>query len=151
MLSIDFVTQEPVELYSPIQENVVFVGYEIKNLYDEKRLCISASMSPQRRQINDLKLFGVFCTPNEIISELFDKIHKSKNTTLDSYKNLIAHYNLTLNQCYLKLHPPLYPVDYIHVNRFIKDFKYEQFLCKDAELPNFQVVSASHVYMIVCD
>lgn len=118
---------EPVNLKEYKVENVngptLFLGFVIKNEYDNIRLSISEKYNPKKislpylkdKQVNILPLYGVFLKINEMarqLSTVLTRQERYENTlNLATYQNILQEYNLSCNDCYAFFHKNVYPVD----------------------------------------
>lgn len=127
-----------------------FVGVKIKNLYDEKRLCLQETYNPDRYKINEnIKLYGVF---KEILPEhksLVNNLKKQGIFDLIGYNILLQDYKLSCNECYYNLNPPVYPIDNIHIKKYLPDYEFENFICFNTEIPKFQAFASLSVFFYV--
>lgn len=153
MLSEQLIEQQPIEDYIDFPDESLFVGVRIKNLYDEKRLCISADYKPRRfKTLNpDTFLFGTLIETNKDIKSLIHKIKQQKKFDLIGYNLLLQDFKLTCNDCYFNLKPPLYPIDSYQVKRILPDFDYEKFICFNPEIPKFQAFTSLNLFLVVHD
>ena len=138
----------PVEKnYAPLPVEKVFVGVKIKNLYDEKRVCIKDAYSPTRYEAaNNVKLYGVVKDVLQEHKVLLQKIKQQKIFDLIGYNLLLQDYRLTCNDCYFNLNPPLFPIDNHYIKKYIPDFDFENFICFNPEIPKFQAFTSLNIF-----
>jgi len=153
MLSNELVEKQPIQTYSEIPKECIFIGTKIKNLYDEKRLCIQENYAPGRYRLNniDLNLFGIVKEITDTFGDLVRKIRHQKQFDLIGYNLLLNENNLTCNNCYYNLNPPIYPIDNHHIKKIIPEFDYENFICFNPEIPKFQAFTSLNLFLIVQD
>lgn len=149
MLSETLADQPTIEKYEEIISPCVFIGAKIKNRYDEKRICINDKYAPKRIKISDdLKLFGTMLNPISEHQEMVAKLKVQKIFDLIGYNLLLQEYKLSCNDVYYNLLPPLYPVDNVHINKYIKNFNFEDFICFNLDSAKFQSYYSVNVFFI---
>jgi len=149
MLSESLAELPVSEEYEDIKKSCVFVGAKIKNRYDEKRVCINEKYNPKRVKIsNDIKLFGITLNPISEHQEMVSKLKAQKIFDLIGYNLLLQEYKLSCNEVYYNLLPPLYPIDNIHINKYLKDFNFEDFVCFNMDSAKFQSYYTVNVFFI---
>jgi hypothetical protein len=107
---------------TPIQPSI-FLGFIIKNEYDNQRLKINEDYQPKRflrvYKINGesqlLPLYG-FCLKlngmGENIVNIISKQEQSFEINLTLYQNMLNEYNLSCNDCYAYFKSGVYPIDF---------------------------------------
>ena len=106
----------------PLQPSI-FLGFIIKNEYDNKRLKINDDYNPKRfiriyKQNGESKmlpLYGICIELNELgknIANLINAQEKSYGINLVVYQNLLSEFNLTCNDCYAHFKNGIYPIDF---------------------------------------
>jgi hypothetical protein len=107
---------------TPIRPSI-FLGFIIKNEYDNQRLKINEKYDPKRflrvykinGEKNLLPLYG-FCLPlnglGENIVNVISKQENSFDINLTLYQNILNQYNLTCNDCYGYFKSGIYPIDF---------------------------------------
>lgn len=150
MLSDNLVDIPPKQEYHDIPEDCIFIGTKIKNLYDEARICIQDGYFPQRYKIDglDFSLFGITKPVSPEFKSLFRNLKQQKVYDLIGYSMLLQDFNLTCNDCYFNLRPPIYPIDNHHIKKCLPDFDYEQFICFNPEVPKFQAFTSINLFLI---
>lgn len=153
MLSETLVEQRPTEKYSELPKECIFLGAKIKNLYDEKRLCIQEKYNPGRYRLKNINynLFGILLEMNNEYKSLINKIKQQKTFDLIGYNLLLQEFKLSCNDCYFNLKPPIYPIDNFHMKKILPDFDYEHFICFNPEIPKFQSFTSLNLFLIVQD
>ena len=102
----------------------LFLGFVIKNEYDNKRLTISEKYNPVKQlflfersdeMVSLLPLYGTYFKLNSIgkklASVLLDE-DLNRNMDLKSYQNILYEYNVTCNDYYSYLNKRIYPIDF---------------------------------------
>lgn len=127
MLDVDLVN-EPLDIdsFSYLNDEdypACILGFQLKNLYDQKRLILNKSYNPVdviHLVPNDAVLPKFFRGINISIKKEFLPLisHlellgiQNKNTlNLDNYKNILKSYNLSCENCYAYLNKGIYPID----------------------------------------
>ncbi len=113
----------------------LFLGFAIKNEYDNQRLKICDTFNPKRRlflferrnkkeELGVLPLYGIFLKLNglgqKLASTLLDQDVKD-NMTLNIYESILSEYTVSCNNSYSYLNKRIYPLD----------FKYFDIICDD--------------------
>jgi hypothetical protein len=152
MLDSNLIYCAPKELYSPITEDIFFFGYKIKNLYDEKRLHISESFKPKRFLIKENHFYGINLDINDkLIRKIINDIKQKKPFDYIGYNQLLLKYNLSYDNNVYELTDYCYPVDNVHIKKFIPNFNVENFIYINPEIPAFQSFSSLNLYLILND
>jgi hypothetical protein len=152
MIDENLTEQHPSEEYDIISSSCVFIGTKIKNKYDESRLCVQPTYGVGRYSLTSgEKLLG---TTKDFLPEhknLIKKIKQQKIYDLIGYNLILQDHGLTCNDCYFNLNPPVYPIDNVHIRKYIPDFDFEKFICFKPEVPKFQAFSSLNLFFIVQD
>jgi len=101
----------------------IFLGFIIKNEYDNRRLEINEEYNPKKffhiykdnNKSNMLPLYGICLQPNDFgnnIIKLINEQEKLYDINLVVYQNLLSEFNLTCNDCYAYFKSGIYPVDF---------------------------------------
>lgn len=153
MLSEQLYEQSTKEIYQELPKECIFIGAKIKNLYDEKRLCIQENFKPGRYKLEtlDYRLFGVLLDIGKDFKSLINKIKQQKTFDLIGYNLLLQEFKLSCNDCYFNLKPPIYPIDNYHVKKILPSFDYEKFICFSHEAAKFQSFTSLNLFLIVQD
>ena len=130
MIDISLVDQEVnIEKYSEFKEKLptLFLGFAIKNEYDNVRLKICDSFKPERqlflfekRKTNKfglLPLYGLFLDLNDLGKKLANTLLEqdlNDKLTLQSYENILDEYNVSCHNSYSYLNKRIYPLDFKH-------------------------------------
>ena len=118
---------EPVNLKEYKVENIekptLFLGFIVKNEYDNKRLLIDKKYNPKKfslpykngKHINLLPLYGIIVKVNNIADQLgtlLSRQERYENTlNLMAYQNILTEYNLSCNDSYAYFYKNIYPID----------------------------------------
>jgi hypothetical protein len=101
----------------------IFLGFIIKNEYDNKRLKINDKYNPKKfmriyKQSGEpkmLPLYGICLELNDLgknIVNLITQQEKSYDINLVVYQNLLSEFNLSCNDCYAYFKSGIYPIDF---------------------------------------
>ncbi len=107
---------------TPLQPSL-FLGFIIRNEYDNKRLEINEKYKPSRfirmykhkGKIKVLPLYGICLKLNDFGESIANSIklqEESYDINLVVYQNLLSEFNLTCNDCYGHFESGVYPVDF---------------------------------------
>jgi len=146
--TIDYKLAElpPHKDYAPLDltSSLLFAGYIIKNLYDEKRFEIDRKYKPQRCTFStssgDYKLYGIF---NESEDFFIKKLNLKKFNNLAEYNSFLSFEGLSCLTCFLHFSPGLYPVDSCYLPRFFTQVDFNNFN-KKKNISPFQ--KFAHIY-----
>jgi hypothetical protein len=126
-------TDQPVntDKFNAFDEKLpcLFLGFAIKNEYDNQRLDICEKYNPKRslfvfeknkneiKELSVLPLFGLFLELSQqgknlaktLLSEdLTDNLH------IDQYEKILSEFNFSCNDSYSYLNKRIYPIDFTH-------------------------------------
>ena len=136
MIDVSLV-ESPVEeeefSYQTPREPSIFLGFIIKNEYDNKRLEINEKYNPKKffrlykakGKSSMLPLYGICLKPNDVGDNIIKTIssqEKSYDINLVVYQNLLSEFNLTCNDCYAYFKSGIYPIDF-NKFRYLTDDK----------------------------
>ena len=107
---------------TPIKPSV-FLGFIIKNEYDNKRLGINEKYKPSKfirmyknkGKIEVLPLYGICFELNGLgksIASTIKQQEESYDINLVVYQNLLSEYSLSCNDCYGHFRSGVYPIDF---------------------------------------
>ena len=116
------VSMDDFSYETPLRPSI-FLGFIIKNEYDNKRLEINDKYGPKKfvriykenGESKMLPLYGICLELNELGNNIVDLItaqEKSYDINLVVYQNLISEFNLTCNDCYAYFKSGIYPIDF---------------------------------------
>ena len=109
--------------YKTPLEPSIFLGFIIKNEYDNKRLEINEKYNPKKffrlykakGKSSMLPLYGICLKPNDLgdnIIKIIGDQEKSYDINLVVYQNLLSEFELTCNDCYAYFKSGIYPIDF---------------------------------------
>ena len=116
-----------------IDNPALFLGFIIKNSYDNKRLIIDESFQPEKfsvaynknQKINVLPLYGVIVSLNELSEKLISIITNQEkywgSLNLQSYIKILNEFNLSCSDCYGYFYKNVYPIDNKHFDILTND------------------------------
>jgi hypothetical protein len=140
--------EAPVEKYNKIKNIKVFVGCNIKSLYDEKRIRIKEEFNPIRIEHCGRNLFGTIFEPSK--KHLFFVRFSLDVDSLDlySYNKLLSENNLSCDENFAYLTNKLYPVDSKYICEYIPNFKYSEFFEDDLNVPVYQNIKSVNMFFL---
>jgi hypothetical protein len=116
----------------------MFFGFRIKDKFDEARLRIKTKYSPRSvahfrhgSQLEPIFLYGIEIKPKPQYAKLLNYLNENRlivdSDSLDNfynnYRNTLAEYDLTCNECYSYTYDGIYPIDTKHLNTIsVKDY-----------------------------
>jgi len=129
--------EDPVDMdkfkLRSIEKASLFLGFIIKNKYDENRLSINEIYSPEKFSIgykeNDniklLPLYGIFVSLNQLSNKLSNLIIRQERyesvMNLNMFTNILEEYNLSCNDSYCHFYKGIYPIDNKHFDKLTDD------------------------------
>lgn len=158
LLNIDLGKERVQENYKPINRGQVFIGAQINNLYDEKRIRLNnvENHQPERYQYKSplsetpLNLFGFTFTPKGEDTYLLSLLkEQAKQIDLISYNNLLQKYGYTCEENFLLLNKNIFPVDSQYIPKYIPNYKFVDFLAFVDEIPLFQQFTSIKMLLLV--
>ena len=108
---------------------ILFLGFAIKNEYDNQRLHICEKYNPKKSifvfekqnidgyQYSVLPLYGIFLELNsqgKNISKTLLAEELSGNMNINRYEKILSEFNVSCNDSYSYLNRRIYPIDFIH-------------------------------------
>jgi hypothetical protein len=111
------------------QYPILFLGFIIKNEYDNKRIQLNEKYSPinllhiSKDKKTVIAMKGVKLTPNQNIKNIFNAIKKQEALLMNlvTYENLLNQYNLFCKETYSYFSLGLYPVDFENLKSVCED------------------------------
>lgn len=141
---------------------MLFLGFVIKNQYDDLRIKISEKYNPisfihfskDRKTFTALK--GVKLTPNDTISKLSKQIDIQEKVTMNlvTYENLLNQFGFACRETYSYFSPGTYPIDFnnlksVCTDNFNTDKKIFQHLLNiDESIFEFQKFSSLKLFIL---
>lgn len=149
ILDCELVNQEVEKTYNTLSSDqypCLFLGYIIKNRYDERRYSICESLNPIRFSYptsSKLNFYGVVSNrQNNFLSELQAK----QPLNLNDYSSFCVEQDMSCYSCFLYFFPYLYPVDSTHRERFFPNINIESFYINDNNIPIYQRVGSLYMF-----
>lgn len=110
----------------------LFLGFAVKNEYDNQRLKISENYNPQRQifafekdeEYRMIPLYGLFLELNETGKTLTNALINQQlkgNLNINEYEKLLDQHNLTCKDSYSYLNKNIYPIDFKHFTELTND------------------------------
>lgn len=140
------------------------LGFQIKNLYDQKRIKIKPSYGSQDviHMLPTSKLLPLFFKGIKIklkpefrpLLDYFNMVNVSlyKDVDLQSYKNFLRKYDLSCDECFSFLQKGVYPIDSKHINKLTGEHVDLNNLYQDAfdleTVPAFQAISYFNIFIL---
>jgi|TARA_A100000172_G_scaffold58564_1_gene38233 hypothetical protein len=101
----------------------LFLGFILKNEYDNKRLKIKENYNPKKfvyiceeeKKLDIIPLYGILLKLNGQgvdLTNLIQRQIKANNINLVVYENLLSQYNLKCDDCYGYFRKGVYPIDF---------------------------------------
>lgn len=161
-VDVDLVNQPATfENYRILRDDLpaLFIGFQIKNKYDEERLYIPEKYEPQRilqlcynanSEVKARTLYGIFVKPKPIANKLMgvlDELTDQMNIlSTNAYQTLLRNHGVACDDAYAYMFLGLYPIDL----SFYKDLcYYSKFDLKTFIDPkNFQSIAALNIYVL---
>lgn len=137
---------KPYDTLACNQYPCVFLGYIIKNKYDEARYSICESLNPVRFSYpanNKLNFYGILNSkPNKFLKHL----QKKQPINLNDYSSFCAEQDMSCYSCFLYFFPYLYPIDTTHKEKFFSDINIESFDSNENNIPIYQRVGSLYMF-----
>lgn len=127
MLDIELVNEPlDVDCFTYLNDDdypLCVLGFQLKNLYDQKRLIINEKYNPKdfihlvpNDAIAPKFLRGITLTLKKDFLPLITHLealgtHDASAVSVESYKKILKQYNLTCENCYAYLNKGMYPID----------------------------------------
>jgi hypothetical protein len=128
------VNVEEFKILTPAETKyALFLGFIIRNEYDNKRLKIAENFKPVKflhvkrkdNQITEcIPLYGVLLTPNSAIVNLMKTVRsqeKVKEMPLITYRNILSQYNFSCDNTYSLYSDMIYPIDFTNLKSVCDD------------------------------
>jgi len=166
LLDVELVN-EPLEIdsFSYLSDSeypVIMLGFQLKNLYDQKRLLIKDKYDVQDiihfipRETMLPKFFrGIKLTIKPSIVSLIAMLENlglsDREISLPTYRNILDKYKLSCNNCYAFLQKGIYPIDSECINSFASNyFNLEEIysMIDNKKIQTFQAASYPVIYVL---
>jgi hypothetical protein len=152
MVDHELANNLPLEEYPVLDEQFecgFFMGYLIKNLYDEKRFKINKKYSPQRFTFNSnngpYRLYGIL---NNKKNTLIDSLVSNPPQNIGEYSSVLSVNEASCLTCFLHFSPGLYPLDNDYVQKVFSDIDLNEFNSNKNILP-FQRIGHIYIFALV--
>lgn len=140
--------EEPKKEYSKIDNIKVFIGCNMKSLYDENRIKIKEGFDPVRVNHCGKNLFGSLLEPNKKHLFLLKFLINVGHLDLFSYNKILSENDLSCDENFAYLENKLYPVDSKYICEYIPDFKYSEFFEDDLDVPVYQNIKSVNMFFL---
>jgi len=133
----------------------VMLGFQLKNLYDQKRIQINKKFEshdfihfvPQELMMP--KFFrGIKINVQKKYIPLINELASKVNYTLEKYKVLLEQYNLSCDSCYAYFNNGVYPIDSEFVNTISTFQGPATCILSTEEIAHFQAISYPVIYIL---
>jgi hypothetical protein len=120
-------------LNQPESSYVLFLGFIIRNEYDNKRLKLSDNFNTfkflhvkkeNNQIVSCIPLYGLLLTPNDDIKNLIKTLktqEKVNELSLITYKNIISQYNFSCDNTYSLFSDTVFPIDFHNLKSVCTD------------------------------
>ena len=145
----------------PKQYPILFLGFVIKNQYDNMRIELNSKYNPVKfyhvLKSGVIPLNGIVLTPNDNLKKVIESItnqEKSNNMNLVIYENLISQFNFSCKETYGYFQKGIYPLDFNNLKSvcdddFNLDKKiFQHLLCIDDSIFDFQKFAALKLFIL---
>jgi len=102
----------------------LFLGFAIKNEYDNQRLEINGNYKPSRQlfafekngEFKVLPLYGLFIKLNDTAKKLAKTLleQEKQEMSINTYSSILDQYNISCRDSYSYLNKNIYPIDFEH-------------------------------------
>lgn len=160
MISIELAEDKPniASLYNPPETffPCLFLGFVIRNEYDNQRLNIDKKYFPIKFKHKDIVFYGVKLKPNANIENIINIILQQKkrnNAKLSVYENVLNQFSMSCKNTYRWFIDGIYPIDFDNLkNVCLDDFKddkkiFQHMLCIDENKFDFQKFASLKLFI----
>jgi hypothetical protein len=157
LLDPNFVDESPILSYDKIEKDCIFIGSIINNLYDEKRIGLKSinELEPKRYSFkpyynsNEIKLYGFIFDIKGEDTFLIKKLREQRQIDLMTYNTILNEFKYSCDENFLKLNQGLYPLDTVHISKFIPNYSYETVINLNEEISNFQQFTSINAFILI--
>ena len=135
--------------YRTINHPFVFIGCNIKSLYDEKRIESDENYKPQRIYHCEHYLYGSIFEPLKNDSDFIKYLNHFQNIDLYGYGKILNEYSMTCEENFGFLENGLYPVDPKYIRKYISDFNSKDFFVDDVQMPMYQRIKSVNMFYLL--
>lgn len=153
LLDHNLVEESPVQSYSKIDTDTIFVGTIIHHLYDERRVHLNEDPFNQPKRVifesldNNIFLYGYTFKPRGTDILLINKLKKCNNLDIFSYSKILEEFELSYTENILNLQPGVYPVDPVHIKKYMPNYTYQSITDFKEYISDFQQFTT--IYMLL--
>lgn len=150
-----------LEKFEKITYPTFFFGFNIRNLYDQKRLKIKDEFNPKyivhkygSRLEDMLFLYGITSPVSNEVMPYVLPLQANPNVNQEQYEAVLAPMEVECSDCYLFLSKNVYPINTFYSHLFFKNksFKdltsYNQMLERDSQLPMHHTIAPFHMFLL---
>lgn len=166
MIDIDLVNKNldisSYEILPPDQYPVLFLGFIIKNEYDNLRINLNKKYSPtnvihfSKDRATFIALKGIKLSPNDAIRQVFKQIQLQEKLVMNLviYENLLSQFGFACKETYSQFTPGTYPIDFnnlksVCIDSFNTDKKiFQHLLDIDENIFEFQKFSSLKLFVL---
>lgn len=146
-----YLEKPPILEYKNVNTPFVFIGCNIKSLYDEERIEIKESFKPKRLYHCDHYLYGSIFNPNQKDSMFIKYLNHFQGIGLYGYNKILNEFTMTCEENFGFLQDGLYPVDSKYIRNYIPNFSYETFFNEDTQMPLHQRIKSVNMFFLLPD
>lgn len=150
LINADFAEESPELEYFKVIQDTIFIGTVINNKYDEKRINLNPilGVEPKRFIYNGIKLYGHLFEPKGEDRLLVNELKKCNLLDLITYSNILEKYNYNCGENFINLTKNIFPLDTVHIERYIPNYLFENFISFNDETPKFQQYTSIVMYIL---
>jgi len=150
LINTDFAEELPELEYVNVKQDAVFVGVVIKNKYDEKRINLNTllGVEPRRFNYNGIKMYGHLFEPRGEDRLLINELKTCNSLDLITYSNILEKYNYNSGENFINLAKNVFSLDTVHIERYIPNYLFENFISFNDETPKFQQYTSIVMYIL---
>jgi hypothetical protein len=157
LLDHNLTSEKPCLSYEKIDGDAIFVGSIINNLYDEKRTKLNSisDKEPKRYSFrpyynsNEINLYGFLFDIKGQDIFLIKKLREQKQIDLMTYNTILNEFSYSCDENFLRLNQGLYPLDTVHISKFIPNYSYDSLLFINDEIPDFQQFTSINAFILI--
>jgi len=154
LLDHELANSAPEDAYFILENNFrcgFFLGYLIKNKYDENRFKINKKWCARKIQFNTnngpYRLYGLLKEISEE-NKLIKQLIQTPPQNIGEYSSLLAHNKLSCVNCFLHFSPGVYPIDNNFIHTVFGEVDIENFNCRE-DIPTFQRIGHTYFFALV--
>lgn len=124
------IDQTTFQVFGKKSYPLICAGILMRSRFDQARISLNKKYKPfdvfhlnyNKGNINFLCLRAIPLTFNKTFQPLVNQLVQTPHINLSQYKNLIAEFNLTCDECYGYYNPTVFPIDAVHIKTLTKKF-----------------------------